>query len=107
MEEKNQVALFEQKYLAVFQELQQVKKAKAILEKQEKEAKAELEKAMSDYGIKSIKNDYITISYVEGSTTESIDLDALKEEEPELYNDLLTDYKKVKTTKSYVKFLVK
>lgn len=106
-EKKNEVALFEQQYLAVFQQLQQIKVAKTTLEKQEKEAKEKLEKAMSEYGIKSIKNDYITISYVEGSTTEAIDLAALKEKEPELYEELLNDYKKVTSKKAYVKFLVK
>lgn len=106
-ENENKLALFEQNYLPVFKELQEYKKAKAFLEEQEAKAKEELEKAMKEYGIKSIKNDYITISYVEGSTTEVFDINAFKEREPELYQELFDDYKKTKTTKSYVKFIIK
>ena len=61
-ENKNQIALFEQKYLSAFQDLQQMKKAKETLEKREVDIKNELLDAMKEYGIKSIKNEYITIS---------------------------------------------
>lgn len=106
-ENKNQIALFEQKYLSAFQDLQQMKKAKETLEKREIDIKNELLDAMKEYGIKSIKNEYITISYVDGSTTETIDLKALQEKEPELYKELLEDYKKITIRNPYVKFVIK
>ena len=106
-ENKNQIALFEQKYLSAFQDLQQMKKAKETLEKREIDIKNELLDAMKEYGIKSIKNEYITISYVDGSTTETIDLKALQEKEPELYKELFEDYKKITIRNPYVKFVIK
>ena len=106
-ENKNQIALFEQKYLSAFQDLQQMKKAKETLEKREIDIKNELLDAMKEYGIKSIKNEYITISYVDGATTETIDLKALQEKEPELYKELLEDYKKITIRNPYVKFVIK
>lgn len=106
-ENKNQIALFEQKYLSAFQDLQQMKKAKETLEKREIDIKNELLDAMKEYGIKSIKNEYITISYVDGTTTETIDLKALQEKEPELYKELLEDYKKITIRNPYVKFVIK
>lgn len=106
-ENKNQIALFEQKYLSAFQDLQQMKKAKETLEKKEIDIKNELLDAMKEYGIKSIKNEYITISYVDGTTTETIDLKALQEKEPELYKELLEDYKKTTIRNPYVKFIIK
>lgn len=104
---ENEVALFEQHNLEVFQRLAEFKKTKEQMERVEEKLKAELEKSMQDYGIKSFKNDLITISYVEASTSESIDLKAFKEKEPKLYDELLGDYRKVTNRKPYVKIVVK
>ena len=103
----NEVQVFEQKNLAVFKQLQDFKKKQKEMEDQEKKLKKQLEESMSEYGIKSFKNDYITISYVAGSESTSLDVKMLEEKEPSLYKELLADYPKVKTTKPYVKFTVK
>lgn len=103
----NEIAVFEQSNLAVFKALHDLKKQKEELERQENVAKGMLEEAMEEYGIKSFKNEYITISYVEASTSESIDTKKLQEKEPELYNELLADYPKVTTRKACVRFTVK
>lgn len=105
--EENSLVLFEQKYVDKFNELSDLKKQKELLEKIEKDVKEELERAMDEYGIKSVKTDKITISRVEESTSTSIDLKQLEKKEPELYSELLVDYPKVTTKKAYVKFLVK
>lgn len=105
--DNNEMILFEQKNVVAFQKLAEFKKAKAEMEKQEELIKADIQDAMSKYGIRSFKNDVITISYVDESTSETIDLKALKEKEPELYDELLADYRKVTTKKAYVKFMVK
>lgn len=107
MAEKNELELFEKQNLAVFKQLADFKKKQEEMKKQEDELKAQLEKSMDEYDIKSFKNDYITISYVEGSISETIDLKALENKEPELYKDLLKDYKKVTSKKPYVRFTVK
>jgi pantothenate kinase-related protein Tda10 len=103
----NDLQIFEQSNLAIFQKLAEFKKAQEQMKSQEEELKAQIEKAMEEYCVKSFKNEYITISYVEGSTSESIDLKELEKKEPELYKDLLGDYPKITTRKPYVKFLVK
>lgn len=103
----NELQVFEQQNLAVFQRLQEFKKKQKEMEDQEKKLKKQLETSMAEYGIKSFKNEYISISYVEGSESTSIDMKKLEEAEPSLYKELLADYPKVKATKPYVKFLVK
>ena len=101
------LVLFEQKYVDKFNALSELKRQKEALEKIEKDVKEELERAMDEYGIKSVKTDKITISRVEESTSTSIDLKELEKKEPELYSELIAVYPKVTTKKAYVKFLVK
>lgn len=103
----NELTVFEQNHLVAFKQLSDLKKAQDDLKAQEETIKAQLETAMNEHGIKSIKNEYITISYIEASSSDSIDLKALEKNEPELYEDLQKDYKKTTTRKAYVKFTVK
>lgn len=104
---ENQIALFNEHALAIMQELSELKKKQDELAELEKNAKAQLQEQMEKYGIISFKNEYVTISLVKGSTTTSIDLKALEEKEPELYNDLLNDYPKTTTKKDSVRIIVK
>lgn len=103
----NQVQVFENKYLAQMQQLQQLVNHKKELEKTEKQIKKELEQAMNEYNIKSIDNEYLKITRVEASESVSIDLTAMKKREPDLYDDLLKDYPKITKRKAYVRFTVK
>lgn len=107
MKEMNEIQVFENQHLLVFKQLAEVTKTKKQLEEQEKKIKADLEKAMDAYEIKSFENQYIKITRVNGSTSTSIDLKALEEKEPKLYAELLEDYPKVSTKKSYLTFKVK
>lgn len=105
--ENNQVQVFEQQHMQVFKQLADITKTKKQLEEQEKKVKEDLEKAMDAYDIKSIDNQFLKINRVNGSTSTSIDLKALKEKEPKLYGELLEDYPKVTNKKSYLTFKVK
>lgn len=105
--EKNEVQVFEQQHMQVFQQLADITKQKKMIEDQEKKVKADLEKAMDAYGIKSIDNRFLKITRVNGSTSTSIDLKALEKEEPKLYAELLEDYPKVTNRKAYLTFKVK
>ena len=105
--EKNEVQVFEQQHMEVFQKLSDVVKTKKHLEDQEKKFKEQLEKAMDQYDIKSIDNHFVKITRVNGSTSTSVDLKAMEEKEPKLYAELLEDYPKVSTKKSYLTFKVK
>lgn len=106
-EMENELVVFEQQNLEVFQKLQEFKKQQDLMKKQEEALKKQLEESMTQYGIKSFKNDYVNITYVEGSSSESIDLKKMQEKEPELYAELLADYKKVTNKKGYVRIVVK
>ena len=98
---------FEQSQMAAFKALAEFKIAREKLDEQEKKIKKQLEKAMKDYGIKSFKNDYVTLSYIDASSSETIDLKKFAENEPTLYSELLQDYKKVTNKKAYVRITVK
>lgn len=105
--EMNELQIFEHQHMEVFKQLAELTKTKKQLEEQEKKVKANLEKGMDLYEIKSFENQYIKITRVNGSTSTSIDLKELEKEEPKLYGELLEDYPKVTNRKSYVKFQVK
>lgn len=104
MTEKTALKRFEEKNLAVFKQLAELKAQIKELERQQEDVKAGILEAMEHYGVKSFKNEYITISYVPDSETESIDLKALQAQEPDLYDELLNDYRKITKRKGYVRF---
>ena len=104
-----ELQVFENQYLAIFQNLAEVTKQKKALEDQEKKAKSQLEKLMDEYGIKSLDNQFIKIIRVAANPgKQTIDLEKLLKEEPELHAELLADYPKTTgARKAYVKFDVK
>lgn len=104
---ENNVKLFESKTLSVMQKLSALKKEQDRLAEIEKQAKDAIQQAMEEYGIISFKNDYVTISNVAESTTTTIDLKSLEAAEPDLYADLLADYPKTTTKKSYIRIQIK
>lgn len=104
MTEKTALKRFEEKNIAVFKQLAELKAQIKELERQQDEVKAGILEAMEHYGVKSFKNELITITYVPDSETESIDLKALQAQEPDLYDELLNDYRKITKRKGYVRF---
>lgn len=102
-----ELTVFEKKYLESFKQLSELKKEQDRLAEIEKNVKAEIEKAMDDNDIVSVKNDYVTITRVAESTSTSIDLKALQDREPKLYEDLIADYPKVTNKKAYIRIAVK
>ncbi|MDR9794055.1 hypothetical protein Q8A72_13990 [Aeribacillus pallidus] len=103
----NEIQVFENKYMAVMENIALLEKQVKDLQNKQKALKADLEKAMDEYDIKSIDNDYLKITRVAASSSTSIDLKKLQEKEPALYDELLEDYPKVTTRKAYVKITVK
>lgn len=101
-----EIAVFEEKYMVACQKLSEVVKQKKALEELEKQAKASLEKVMDEYGIKSMDNPFIKFTRIaENPGKQTVDLDKMQKEEPELYADLLKDYPKTTgKKKAYVKF---
>ena len=104
---ENELVLFEQKSLAVMQELRKIKEEKERLEKIDADLRSQLQVVMDEYGVTSFKNDYVTISNVAPTESVTVDLKKLKENEPECYEGLIEDYPKVTKRKGYVKITVK
>lgn len=105
----NEVARFNEKYLAMFKQLAELSIAKKKIAEKEKEIKNEMKSVMEEYNIKSIDNEHIRISYVApGKPSVKVDLKSIKENDSSLYEQLLARYpKKVKGRSSYVSFRVK
>lgn len=99
--------VFEDKSLIIAKNLKALKNEKEKIEKEEKNLKKTLEDLFNEYGLKSFKNDYFTISKVEVSESKSIDLKSMEKKEPELYEELLEDYPKISKRKSYIRISVK
>lgn len=103
----NEIQAFENKYMMVMANIASLEKQVKKLQDRQKSLKEELEKAMDEYNIQSIDNEYVKITRIEASETVSIDLKELQKKEPELYNELLKDYPKVTKRKAYVRITVK
>lgn len=76
---------------------------KKKLEEQEKEMRAQLVKAMEQYGVKKFDTEEVTFTYVAPTTRNSIDSAKLKKELP----DVAAKYNKVSNVSASVKIEVK
>ncbi|MEK5104022.1 hypothetical protein MKX83_18720 [Cytobacillus sp. FSL M8-0252] len=103
----NHLTPFENKYLPLMSAIAFTAQQEKEIVAKNKELKADLERAMDEYDIKSIDNQLLKITRVAVSSSTSVDLKELKEKEPDLYGDLIADYPKVTNKKAYVKFTVK
>ncbi len=73
------------------------------LKEAEDELKTKLLEEMEAKGLLSLKNDFLTITYVAPTTRESLDTKTLREELPDIYNS----YCKITPVKSNVRIKVK
>lgn len=103
----NELAVFEEKSLLFAQRLKILKTKKERLDKEEKDLKDIIEKLFDEYGLKSFKNEYFSISRVADSESKSIDLKDMEKKEPELYAELLEDYPKITKRKACIRISVK
>lgn len=105
----SELQVFEEKYLSVMKGLADAVIRKKCLEEQEKNFKEQLKKVMDAYGIKSIDNKFLKIIRIAGSDgKQTIDIDKMQKEEPELYQELVEDYPKVTgKKKASIRFDVK
>lgn len=89
---ENNLILTEKHYVQVFEEMKKMNALKKEIEAKETLLREEIKKACENHGIKSFKNDVVTISYVEEKRVVSLDVEELKKIEPELYKDLEEEY---------------
>lgn len=102
-EEKQELALFESKHMIVFNAIRENELAVKQIKQSTDKLKADLLKAMEEYGIKSINNDLVSISYVAPSKRVTVDSKALKEEMPEVFKE----YSKISDVKASIRVKVK
>lgn len=103
----NELQVFEEKSLVLAKGLKALKTEKERLEKEEEDLKDNLERLFNEYGLKSFKNDYLSITRVAESESKSIDLKDMEKKEPELYTERLEDYPKITKRKGYIRISVK
>lgn len=103
----NELKKFESQYLQAFKNLKAVVEVKKKAEAEEKEIRKQLTDAFIEHDIKQIDNDFVKISFVEGSESVTIDLKELQKHEPDLYDELLEDYPQTSVKKSHVRIVVK
>lgn len=103
----NALQKFEEKNLAVFQQLADIAKAKKRLDAEEKDLKEALLIQMENHGVTSIDNDIIRISYIAESESVSLDVKGLLAEDPDTYHELEQKYNKRTKKKAYIRFTAK
>lgn len=101
-EESGLVAL-EQQQMTVIKKIADICTAKKQLEAQEKELKDKLKEAMEHYGVKSLNNDILKITYIAATTANSIDSSKLKKMHP----DIAAECTKTSNKSAYIKVEVK
>ena len=80
--------------------------AKKDLEDKIDEIKKQINDAMTEYDVTSVRTSFLNISKTSGSTSYSIDTKLLKEKDPVLYEELLDKYGKTTTRKGSIVFKV-
>ena len=104
---ENKVAVFEQNNMMAFLELQALERQSEEIEARKAEVRGILTNGMEQYGITSIDNDIVTITYVSPSESTTLDTKKLRAQEPKTYNDLMKQYAKTTKRRGYVKIKVK
>lgn len=107
-EEKKALVAFEKRTAVALRTLSEITMQRKALEEQEADIKKAIITQMEKYGVKSFKNDAITISYVDENPGKvTLDTTAFQNAEPELFEELLKDYPKITGKKAaYVRFSV-
>lgn len=103
----NSLEKFNSAGLEIMRDMRQMLITKKQIEEQEKRAKARLLDLMEEYGVKSVDNEFVRITYVDGSESVSIDLKEMEKQEPSLYSELLHDYPKVSRRSPSIRITVK
>ena len=106
IENKSELIPFEQKYMTTLVNIKKLVEAKKDLEDKIDEIKKQINDAMTEYDVTSVRTSFLNISKTSGSTSYSIDTKLLKEKDPVLYEELLDKYGKTTTRKGSIVFKV-
>lgn len=103
----NELERFNEQALSVMKNIAHFAKRKSEIEAKDKALRDELLKLCEEYGVESVDNEFVKISYVKGSESVSVDLKQLQSKEPDLYSELLEDYPKKSVRKPYMRIVAK
>lgn len=101
--EENALATMKKDAAAVIKAIAEITIQKKKLEEQEKEMRAQLVKAMEQYGVKKFDTPEVTFTYVAATVRDSIDSAKLKKELP----DVAAKYSKTSNVSASVTIKVK
>lgn len=97
------LVVLQQEQMAVIQKIADICTQKKQLEATEKELKDKLKAAMEQYGVKSLDNDILKITYIAATASTSIDSAKLKKK----YPDIAAECSKTSNRSAYIKVEVK
>ena len=100
----NELMPIEEKYLPVLIKIRDMEEEKRELEDEIKKIKKQIEDAMSEYNVTSLKTSFMTIVKTKDSESVSLDTKKLKEEDSDLYDELMKKYSKVTKRSGSVQF---
>ena len=94
----------EEKYMPVLLQIRDLEEEKRELENKIKSIKKQIEEAMTEYNVTSLKTSFMNIIKTKDSESVSLDTKKLKEVEPDLYDELMKKYPKVTKRSGSVQF---
>ena len=100
----NELMPIEEKYLPVLIKIRDMEEEKRELEDEIKKIKKQIEDAMIEYNVTSLKTSFMTIVKTKDSESVSLDTKKLKEEDSDLYDELMKKYPKVTKRSGSVQF---
>ena len=103
----NEIEKFNEQALSVMENIAHFAKKKSEIEAKDKALRDELLKLCEEYGVQSVDNQFVKISYVKGSESVSVDLKKMENAEPDLYAELIEDYPKKTVRKPYMRIVAK
>lgn len=105
----NAIEKYEARYMMAMIELRDIETQKKALESRDKEIRSMLTEGMEEYGIESIDNDYVKITYINPTPgTPKLDEKTWRAEDPEGFNKVFSMYNKMSGgKKGYVRITTK
>ena len=101
------ITVFNNNYLATMQRYADLENTIKELTETKEKVRAEIQRAMEDYNIRSIENDIVKITIVAPSVSTTIDTKALRISDPDTYDELLENYPKTIERKQSLRVTIK
>lgn len=101
------ITLFNNNYMATMQRYADLEQTIKELTETKDKVRAEIQRAMEDYNIRSIDNDIVKLTLVAPSISTTIDTKALRISDPDTYEELLDKFPKVTERRQSLRVTIK